>query len=361
MKKFLLTLLAFPFVLQAQKTSLPDGIYAKFNTNKGEIICQLEYQKVPMTVGNFVGLAEGNLKVNEIVINTPFFNGLLFHRVIADFMIQGGDPNGNGSGDPGYKFYDEIDPSLKHVGPGILSMANSGPNTNGSQFFITHKETPWLDGKHAVFGHVVTGQAVVNAIAQNDTMRTVEILRVGKEAKNWNAQQAFDAVFLAKKAQDAADQAEQAKIVAMPQEQYKAYLFEEVKKQYPNAKQSATGLVYVIQSPGNETRVVKGDKVSLHYIGTLRRGGKKFDSSRDRNMPMDFQYQVQRMIPGFEEGLTYIGQGGRILLFIPYYSAYGAQGRPGAIPPYSDLVFDIELLNVNTDVHEHNENDGHQH
>ena len=360
---FTLLSLAFTSLLNAQITKqTDDGIYARFTTNKGVIVCNLEYKKTPMTVGNFVGLAEGNFKVGNQSFSKPFFDGLIFHRVIADFMIQGGDPQGTGMGDPGYKFYDEIDPTLKHSGPGILSMANSGPNTNGSQFFITHKETPWLDGKHTVFGQVVSGQEVVNAIAQNDTMRKVEIIRVGREAEKWNAQAAFDAVFIARKAQDAAEQEEVAKIAAMSQDDYKAYMYNEVKKNHPKAQQSPTGLVYVILDSGKGNVVEEGKKVSLHYTGTFRRGGKKFDSSKDRNMPMDFQYKVQRMIPGFEEGITYIQEGGKILLFIPYYNAYGQQGRPGAIPPYADLVFEIELLQV-TDANSapHDEHDGHQH
>jgi peptidyl-prolyl cis-trans isomerase A (cyclophilin A) len=366
MKKLLFTLLFLPFAasLFAQNAvEIADGIYARFVTNKGIIVCQLEYQKTPMTVGNFVGLAEGNFKVGDKSFATPFFDGLIFHRVIANFMIQGGDPQGTGAGDPGYKFYDEIDPTLKHVGPGILSMANSGPNTNGSQFFITHKETPWLDGKHTVFGHVVSGQEVVDAIAQNDTMRKVEIIRVGTDAINWNAQAAFDQVYLAKKAAEAQEQAELAQIAAMSQEDYKAYMLQEVLSQYPDAKQSATGLVYVILNNGEGGEVKEGNKVSLHYTGTFRRGGKKFDSSVDRNAPLDFQYKVQRMIPGFEEGITLIKEGGKILLFIPYYNAYGKQGRPGSIPPYADLVFEIELLKVNADAQAapHNDHDGHQH
>jgi peptidyl-prolyl cis-trans isomerase A (cyclophilin A) len=363
MKKLLFTLLFLPFtgLLQAQKVEeIQDGIYARFTTNKGIIVCQLEYDKTPMTVGNFVGLAEGNFKVGDKSFSKPFFDGLIFHRVIADFMIQGGDPQGTGMGDPGYKFYDEIDPTLKHIGPGILSMANSGPNTNGSQFFITHKATPWLDGKHTVFGHVISGQDVVNAIAQNDTMRKVEIIRVGREANKWNAQAAFDQVYLAKKAQDELEQAELSKIAAMSQDDYKVFMYNEVKKNYPNAQQSATGLVYVILDNGKSNEVKEGKKVSLHYTGTLRRGGKKFDSSKDRNAPLEFEYKVQRMIPGFEEGITYIKEGGKILLFIPYYNAYGKQGRPGSIPAYADLVFEIELLQV-TDAAPHNEHDGHQH
>jgi cyclophilin family peptidyl-prolyl cis-trans isomerase len=366
MRKLIFALLFLPLsgLVNAQRAAeMADGIYARFTTNKGIIVCQLEYKKVPMTVGNFVGLAEGKLKVNDKVIDKPFFDGLLFHRVIADFMIQGGDPLGNGSGDPGYKFYDEIDPTLKHTGPGILSMANSGPNTNGSQFFITHKETPWLDGKHAVFGHVVLGQEVVSAIAQNDTMKKVDIIRVGKEAQKWNAQAAFDEVYVAKKALEAAQEAEMAKVAAMSQEEYKAFMFKEVQQKYPKAVQSETGLVYVILDKGAGAMVEQGKKVSLHYTGTFRRDGKKFDSSKDRNVPLEFEYKVQRMIPGFEEGITYIQEGGKILLFIPYYNAYGKQGRPGAIPPYADLVFEIELLKAAAEPHDHphGENDGHQH
>lgn len=177
---------------EANPNMSADGIYAEFNTTKGKIICMLEYKKTPMTVANFVGLAEGKLTVNEISQTKPYYDGLKFHRVIKDFMIQGGCPKGNGTGDPGYKFEDEIVDDLKHTGPGILSMANSGPNTNGSQFFITHKETPWLDGKHTVFGHVVEGQAVVDAIQQDDIINSIKIVRVGAEAKGWVAQQAFD-------------------------------------------------------------------------------------------------------------------------------------------------------------------------
>jgi peptidylprolyl isomerase len=169
-----------------------DGLYARLHTNKGDILLQLEYEKTPLTVANFVGLAEGKIKNSAKPEGEPYYNGIIFHRVIKDFMIQAGDPTGTGRGGPGYKFKDEFDKSLKHNKAGILSMANAGAGTNGSQFFITHKATPWLDGKHSVFGHVKEGQDVVDAIAQGDTILNVRILRVGKNAKKFDAPAVFD-------------------------------------------------------------------------------------------------------------------------------------------------------------------------
>ena len=166
---------------------MKDGLYAKFNTTKGEILVALEYQKTPGTVGNFVALAEGNLENSVKPQGTPYYDGLKFHRVIPDFMIQGGCPQGSGSGNPGYKFDDEFHPDLKHDGPGVLSMANAGPGTNGSQFFITHIETAWLDNKHTVFGKVVSGQDVVDAVAQGDAIERLEIVRQGADAEAFKA------------------------------------------------------------------------------------------------------------------------------------------------------------------------------
>jgi peptidyl-prolyl cis-trans isomerase A (cyclophilin A) len=346
-----------------------DGIYAIFNTSRGEIICKLEYKKTPMTVANFIGLAEGNFKMNDKSFNKPYYDGLTFHRVIKDFMIQGGCPLGNGSGDPGYKFYDEIVADLKHDKPGILSMANSGPATNGSQFFITHKATPWLDGKHTVFGHVISGQSVVDAIQQGDKMEKITIRRIGAEALKWNATNEFEKVYRPIKAEEDKKNESFSKISAMTEDEYKDFMFKEVKKQFRKAKLTKSGLVYVIEKKGKKLKATKGTKLSVHYTGTLRLDGKKFDSSRDRNQPMNFTYQEQRMIPGFEEGMGLVGKGGKVKLFIPYFQAYGKNGRQGAIPPYSDLVFDVEIIDLtpagvsptNEQNHDGHDHDGHKH
>ncbi len=171
-----------------QNTELGEGLFAELNTTKGTIVCQLEYKQTPITVANFVALAKGEQANTAKGAGVPYYNGIKFHRVIPNFMIQGGDPTGTGAGSPGYVFPDEIVAGLIHDRPGILSMANAGPGTNGSQFFITHVPTPWLDGKHTVFGHVVSGQEVVDAIQQGDAINSVQIIAKGDDAK------AFDAV-----------------------------------------------------------------------------------------------------------------------------------------------------------------------
>ena len=334
-----------------------EGIYAEFNTSKGKIICLLEHKKTPLTVANFVGLAEGNITVNGISKNKPFYDGLKFHRVIKDFMIQGGCPLGNGSGDPGYKFEDEIVEDLRHSGPGILSMANSGPNTNGSQFFITHKETPWLDGKHTVFGHVVEGQTVVDAIEQNDVINSIKIIRVGEDAKNWSAQRTFDGVNEAKLAEIARLKMEEEK----KRKEYISNFYDQVKKKEKKAQLSPSGLVYVVKKKGKDVTNLgakKGSKVSLHYTGSLFSDGTKFDSSKDRKEPFIFNYIETPLIPGFTEGIALVGPKGKVKLYIPYFLAYGERSA-GKIPANSDLVFDLEILSI--DAPQPGGNDGHDH
>ena len=354
----------------AQK-NLTDGIYAEFNTTKGKIICQLEYEKTPMTVANFVGLAEGNLSVfDSLNFNKPYYDGVIFHRIIKNFMIQGGDPQGTGMGGPGYQFYDEFHPDLAHNSKGILSMANSGVATNGSQFFITHKETPWLDNKHTVFGHVVEGLDVLDSIAavktgSNDrplndvVINTLKIIRVGSVAKKWDATRVFNDTYQAMKLAIAEKAAAEKKAI----EAYKTSFYNEVKKTYPNAIASPSGLVYVIEKSGAAEKAQFGQMLSVHYTGMLFKDGKKFDSSYDRNEPIEFPYSNGGLIPGFLEGLSLIGQGGKAKLFLPYFLAYGSQEIPGVIPANSDLIFEIEMVSIggNGAVHEHHEGDGHQH
>lgn len=308
----------------------PDGIYAKFETNKGDIFTVLEFQKTPLTVANFVALAEGKMANKAKAAGVPFYDGLKFHRVIPDFMIQGGCPFGNGTGDPGYKFDDEIDTSLTHSGPGILSMANSGPATNGSQFFITHKETPWLNGKHTVFGHVVKGQEIVNAIVQNDSIKSVSILRKGNLANQFVAEKVFtdmQSVVAAKKA------AAEAAMIAMA---------EKIKSTFPNATPS--GLKYIVINEGTGLKPNASSNVKVHYEGTFV-DGKIFDSSIKRNSPIDFN--LNQVIPGWTEGVQLMTEGSKYKFYIPYQLAYGERGYPGAIPPKSDLIFEVELIKIN--------------
>lgn len=310
--------------------SKEDGLYAEFNTTKGKIVVKLEFTKVPVTVANFVSLAEGNHPKATVNKGKPFYDGLTFHRVIANFMIQGGDPQGNGQGGPGYSFADEFDPTLKHTGPGVLSMANAGPGTNGSQFFITHVATPWLDGKHSVFGNVVEGQAVVNAIAQGDKVETLKIIRNGKEAKDFDAPKTFSsAEKIAAEKAEAAKKAAEAAVADLTKE----------------AKKTASGLYYIVQQAGSGAQAVAGKKVAVHYTGTLA-DGKKFDSSYDRGQPIEFTLGQGQVIPGWDEGIALMKVGEKIRLIIPPYLGYGERGAGGVIPPNAWLVFDTELVSV---------------
>ena len=192
---FLLLLFTLTLSLPAEAQQLSNGVYARFDTTKGVILVRLFHNRAQLTVGNFVGLAEAKQKWRDPkdgkIKRTRFYDGLIFHRVIPNFMVQGGDPLGTGMGGPGYYVLDEFHPRLRHDKPGVLSMANAGPNTNGSQFFIPHKATPWLDGKHSVFGLVVQGMKVVNSIQKGDRLRTVRIVRVGREAKAFDPIQAM--------------------------------------------------------------------------------------------------------------------------------------------------------------------------
>lgn len=331
----LLTLILLSGEPGMAKSTLKDGLYAKFITSKGEIVCLLEYQKTPLTVANFVGLAEGTKELGggAKMKGDRYYDGLKFHRVIADFMIQGGCPLGSGTGGPGYTFPDEIDPTLQHSSPGVLSMANAGPGTNGSQFFITHVATPWLDGKHTVFGRVVSGQDVVDKIAANDTITTLEIIRVGQEAEAFKSDQAaFDSLL----AGLANRQREQEKGAQQTEQQM-------IKEQWPNAVTTPSGLQYVVVEEGSGDSPAKGAMVSVHYTGKLL-DGKKFDSSYDRGKPIDFPVGNGQVIKGWDEALLGMKKGEKRVLIIPPQLGYGPSGR-GPIPPNAIMVFDVELVN----------------
>jgi peptidylprolyl isomerase len=317
------------------ETQLKDGLYAKFITAKGDIICVLEFDKTPLTVANFVGLAEGTKELGGGAgkKGARFYDNLTFHRVIPDFMIQGGCPLGTGTGGPGYTFPDEIDPTLKHSGPGILSMANAGPGTNGSQFFITHIATPWLDGKHTVFGHVVEGQDVVNKIQGNDTLKSVEIIRVGAKAAAFQTDQAaFDALLASM------DKRASEKELGAMEAQVK-----EIKQRWPEAITTPSGLQYIVTQKGNGTETPSsGTTVKAHYTGKLL-DGTKFDSSLDRGEPISFPVGQGRVIKGWDEAFLTMTKGEKRVLIIPAALGYGPSGR-GPIPPNATLVFDVELV-----------------
>ncbi len=309
---------------------MENGIYAKFNTSRGVILVKLTHELTPGTVGNFVGLAEGQLENDARPMGKPYYDGFKFHRVIPDFMIQGGCPQGTGSGGPGYQFDDEFHPDLVHSGPGVLSMANAGPGTNGSQFFITHVATPWLDGKHTVFGHVVEGQAVVDAVQQNDLIESIEIIRQGDEAQQWNAIEAFRTFegSREKRLAEAKRQAEDA-----------------VEKLAAGFQKTESGLRYQIIQKGNGKKAEKGRTVSVHYTGALD-NGKVFDSSYGRKKPIEFPLGKGYVIEGWDEGIALLHVGDKARFVIPSYLGYGAAGAGGVIPPDATLVFDVELMDV---------------
>ena len=309
---------------------MENGIYAKFNTSKGAIVVKLAHDLTPGTVGNFVSLAEGNLDNKVKPQGTPFYNGLKFHRVISDFMVQGGCPQGTGTGDPGYKFDDEFHPTLKHDKPGILAMANSGQNTNGSQFYITHVPTPWLDNKHTVFGEVIEGQDIVDVIAQGDLLENLEIVRVGEEAKNWNSVEAFRTFEGSRKKKILAEkESNEAKMEAL------AAGFEKTE----------SGLRYKMIQKGSGKKAENGKIVAVHYTGQLE-DGKVFDSSIPRKKPIEFPLGQGNVIEGWDEGIALLQVGDKARFVIPSHLGYGAQGAGGAIPPNATLIFDVELIDV---------------
>jgi len=323
---------------------LKDGLYANLQTTKGNMIVKFEDKKSPVTVANFVGLAEGKIDNKSKAKGVPFYDGTIFHRVIKDFMIQGGDPQGTGMGDPGYKFEDEKN-DLKHTGKGILSMANSGPNTNGSQFFITEVATPWLDGRHTIFGSVVKGTEVIDSIAAVEkgaqdkpktdiVLEKVSIFSKGDEYKNYDAAKTFNEG----KGKIAANN----KAMAEKAEAEAKKALEELKA---GMQVTESGLYYKITKKTDGKAAKAGDNVQVHYAGKLT-NGTEFDSSFKRNEPLEFPVGTGRVIKGWDEGILLLKEGETATLLIPPAMGYGERGAGGVIPPNAWLIFDVELVKV---------------
>lgn len=326
--------------------NLKDGLYAQMETSRGNMTIELYEEDAPLTVANFVGLAEGTKKNEAKPLGTPFYDGIVFHRVIKDFMIQGGDPDGKGTGGPGYDFEDEFFSDKKHDKKGILSMANSGPATNGSQFFITEVPTPWLDGRHTIFGQVIDGIEVIDTIAnvekgpqdrpkEDIVINHVYIIKKGDKYKDYDGGKAFEK----------AQANHKAKLEEIKNRE-KVELDKEIQRQKEltaKAESTASGLKYVIEKEGTGAMPAQGDNLQVHY--TLRLAdGKKLDSSFDRDQPLEAQVGVTQLIKGWMEALTLFKKGTKVFLIIPPDLGYGPQGAGGVIPPNATLYFDMEIL-----------------
>ena len=315
---------------------LPDGLYAELKTEKGRILIELKYDLVPLTVANFVGLAKGTIEHSEG--EGPFYDGLSFHRVEEDFVVQGGDPKGDGTGGPGYRIPTETHDSLRHSEAGIVAMANSGPNQNGSQFYITLRATPWLDDNYSIFGEVVRGQEVVDDIRKGDLIETVDILRRGEEARAFRADQAsFDRLLTERRRE-----VEQGRAAAIRSQQ--AY----IERNWPDAEKMDNGIRYVIQREGSGAKPTEEDVVTVHYTGSLLTG-MPFESTTKQAEPARFDLSEIRSIPGWERTLKDMRPGEKRTAIVPPDLAFGEQGRAGVIPPNSFLVFEVELISVNRD------------
>jgi peptidylprolyl isomerase len=335
-----------------------DGLYAQIKTNKGLITVQLTYKRAPLTVLNFISLAEGTMPNDVTEDGEGYYNGLKFHRVVPNFVIQGGDPTGTGAGGPGYRFPDEFHQDLMHDREGTLSMANSGPATNGSQFFITHTPTPHLDFRHSVFGYVIDGMDVVNSIKQGDVMEEIEIIRKGSDARKFKYSDELWEELKAKAPEQNKEQmaamraAEEAKLAKRREgvkaakqgkDAYKKWLkaLAEDASEGKEVLEAGDGLYYFITEEGDGPKPTKGQKVNAKYKGTFP-GGIKFDEGT-----FAFELITGGVIEGWHVGFAELNQGSKATLFIPYWYGYGEQDRYGGqMPGYSTLIFDVELLDI---------------
>jgi len=371
--KFIIFFLACSMIFACDNNNkdLDDGLYAEFNTSMGTMLIKLSYEKTPVTVANFVALAEGNHpKVDNDFKGLKYYNGIIFHRVIDNFMIQGGDPKGDGTGGPGYKFLDEFHETLKHDKPGVLSMANSGPGTNGSQFFITEVPTPHLDFKHSVFGHVVRGIDVQDAISNVETsvgnrpikdvlINTVNIIRIGNDAKQFDAVKTWNEMepklFIT---QQIEEEKKMRKIDSFAKiEREKNLNFKS------KAKKIKSGLEIFYIKKGKGIKPKKGDEISFYYEGYLASNGLLFGTNRREIMQNYGMYSAEeeakgwyepskvifsnemQLIEGFKQVLMMMNVGDKIYAYIPSKMAYKDRAMGNRIPPNSDLEFIIELVN----------------
>ncbi|MDY6933757.1 MAG: peptidylprolyl isomerase [Spirochaetota bacterium] len=325
-----------------------DGLYAVIHTSMGKMGFRLYYERVPVTVGNFVGLAEGTIEFTNMKSGKkekrPFYNELIFHRVVKGFVIQAGCPLENGMGNPGYSFVDEFDPGLNHNSRGILSMANSGPNTNGSQFFITLKPASNLNNRHSVFGKMVYGEDVLTEIGNVKTdnqnkpiedvfIKSIRIVKIGKDAKAFDAEKAF------------AQNKELLKNYKEKQDKWLKSLLSKLGVKEDRIVSNESGLRYYVKRRGKGRKPSVGDIIKAHYSGYLIYG-KKFDSSYDRNQPFETPIGVRRVIQGWDEAFLDMRKGEKRVLIIPHHLAYGRRGMPPFIPPGATLVFEVELLSI---------------
>lgn len=364
----LITALGLSVLSCSKYADLEDGLYAVMNTSKGEMVLELHAEEAPITVANFVSLSEGNSKqVSDAYANKPYYNNTVFHRVIKDFMIQGGDPTGTGQGGPGYRFKDEFNEGLTHSSKGILSMANSGPYTNGSQFFITHKETPWLDQRHTIFGRLVKGESVLDSIANTATdptdkpldsilLKSVTIVRVGSEAKKFNANEIIEEYFFG-------IEAERESYSKFREERALTFTYTFNSEEVTTTD---SGLQFTVLQAATGDKPTMGTEVGLNYAGWLS-DGQLFDTNiatiaeKDQNfeqinamhrgqfMPLMMTVEPDApMIPGFKEAVLDMSFGEKRLVRIPSNLAYGSQGAGGVIPPDADLIFQLELIDPNT-------------
>lgn len=372
LKKYLYKIILYfslilTFSCQNKYPDLEDGIYAEFITNKGVMVAKLYYQEAPNTVANFISLAEGtNTLVDSIYKGKKFYNSTIFHVVIDSFIIQGGDPTETGQGNAGYWFDDEFAPNLRHDKPGVLGMANDGPKTNGSQFYITETANPFLDNVHSIFGELVLGLDVLDSISnvktseiddrplEDITLEEVNIIKKGVKAKTFDAAHTFINHFAElERLEDKRIKKEQNILLATKKK------FDPLQK---SSIQLSSGLQYVITKKGTGEKLTENTKVLVNY-SVYFDDGKLLQTSKldvaksldvvDEERKIKNGYQPikadlsanAKMITGFKEGLQQLSVGDKATLFIPYYLAYGDTGN-AIIPPNSNLIFEVEVLEL---------------